>query len=76
MEKTINTRILNKIDTQANWDILTDFVPKKGELIIYSPDENYDYSRIKIGDGITNVKELPFCNIGYDNNAMIGPITI
>jgi len=42
------------------------FTPLKGEIIIYSKDENYDYDRIKIGDGISNVNSLPFITTYLD----------
>jgi hypothetical protein len=58
-EKTLNTRIVHKHDVELNWN-LTDFVPKQGELIIYDADENYNYERLKIGDGKTAVVNLPF----------------
>ena len=35
-------------------------MPKQGELIVYDKDSNYDYERVKIGDGATNVNNLPF----------------
>lgn len=56
----INSRIQNKHDTQANWDKATNFIPKTGEIIIYDPDENYNYSRFKIGDGIRTINNLEF----------------
>lgn len=56
-EKTIKTRIQNKIDTSANWAKATTFIPLKGEIIIYS-----DLRKIKIGDGTTLVGSLPFAN--------------
>lgn len=59
-EKTLNTRIVHKHDAEANWLNAINFTPKKGEIIIYDADENYDYQRIKIGDGITLVSDLPF----------------
>ena len=60
-EKTLNNiRIVNKHDTEANWLKATGFTPKPGELIVYDIDENYDYERIKIGDGYKNVNTLPF----------------
>ena len=31
-----------------------------GEIIIYDVDANYSYKRLKIGDGKTNVNQLPF----------------
>ena len=54
-EKKIQTRIRHKVDTKANWDKATNFVPLKGEIIIYS-----DLNQAKIGDGTTKVGALPF----------------
>ncbi len=60
-EKTLNNiRIVNKHDTEENWLKATGFTPKQGELIVYDIDDNYDYERIKIGDGVQNVNDLPF----------------
>lgn len=59
-EKMFNTRIIHKHDTEANWKKAENFIPKEAELIVYDPDENYTYSRLKIGDGITKVNNLPF----------------
>ena len=57
---TIKTRIQMKNDVEANWNQATNFIPKKGEIIVYSPDINHNYSRLKIGDGSTTVINLPF----------------
>lgn len=59
-EKTLNTRIQQKHDTAANWNKATGFIPKVGEVIVYDPDSNYEFPRIKVGDGTTNVIALPF----------------
>lgn len=59
-EKKLNTRIIHKHDTEANWLKATNFIPKQGEIIIYDIDNNYSYERIKIGDGETLVSNLPF----------------
>ena len=59
-EKNINARIIQKHDTEANWSKAVNFIPKQGELIVYDKDSIYDYERFKIGDGITNVNDLPF----------------
>ena len=59
MNKKLNTSIQLLIDTEANW-LKSNIVPKRGEMVIYSVDENYEYARVKIGDGITNVNELSF----------------
>ena len=61
-EKRLNGRIVNKHDTQANWENAEDFVPMLGEIILYDIDENYDYERMKVGDGETTVGALPFVN--------------
>ena len=60
MEKTLNSRIINKHDTEANWLKATNFIPKQGELIVYDIDDNHNYERFKIGDGVTNVNNLIF----------------
>lgn len=57
-----NVRIVNKHDTEENWLKATRFTPKQGELIVYDIDDNYDYERIKIGDGSKNVNALPFAD--------------
>lgn len=59
-EKNLNSRIINKHDTEANWTKATNFIPKQGETIVYDVDENYSYERFKIGDGTTLVNNLPF----------------
>ena len=37
----IKTRIIHKHDTEANWNLATNFIPKQGEIIIYDKDSNY-----------------------------------
>lgn len=60
-EKTLNNiRIVHKHDIEANWLKAENFIPKQGELIIYDIDEFCSFERFKIGDGITNVNDLPF----------------
>lgn len=54
---TFQGRIIQKHDTKANWDKATNFVPLKGEIIIYD-----DLKKIKIGDGATKVGNLVFIN--------------
>lgn len=62
MANKINTRLQQKHDIEANWKKATNFIPLTGEIIIYDKDDNYDYDRIKIGDGETLVDLLPFIN--------------
>ena len=51
----IKSRIQLKYDTFENWEKATNFVPKKGEICIYS-----DILALKAGDGETLVKDLPY----------------
>lgn len=61
-EKTLKSRIVHKHDVESNWLLATNFTPKQGEIIVYDIDENYNYERFKIGDGVQNVNTLPFVN--------------
>ena len=75
---TIKTRIQLKSDTEANWrkSVLTSdhpqgektsgtsFVPLLGELIVFTADSTHPFSRLKIGDGISNVLSLHFIDAG------------
>ena len=56
----IKSRIVHKHDTESNWLKATNFIPMKGEIIVYDIDENYSYERIKIGDGNTVGSSLQF----------------
>lgn len=60
MAAQIKTRIIHKHDLEINWDKADNFIPKQGEIIIYDKDSKYNYERVKIGDGSTPVKSLPF----------------
>ena len=60
-------RIQIKHDIAANWAKAKNFIPLPGELIIYDGIlENGFYieqPRLKIGDGIHKLAELPFIEI-------------
>ena len=58
--KTFNTRVQMKHDVEANWQLATKFVPLAGEIIIYDADADNSFPRIKIGNGVTLVNNLPF----------------
>lgn len=74
---TIKTRIQLKSDTEANWnkagpkDGSNGFVPLSGELIVYSADATHPFSRLKVGDGSTNVVNLPFIDSGTLNGTEV-----
>lgn len=61
MKADMKARVSNLIKTEAEW-LKLNFKPLPGELIIYAPDETSDFScvRIKVGDGIHTIHELPF----------------
>lgn len=67
---TFKTRVQMKSDTETNWnkagpkDGSSGFIPLLGELIVYTADDTHSYSRLKIGDGSTNVVSLPFVDAG------------
>ena len=72
-EKKITSRIQQKHDVAANWAKATNFIPKKGEIIIY--DAEYSASgvetqavRFKIGDGSKTVNNLPFAVIDHSSD--------
>ena len=60
IEKELKARIVHKHDTEANWNKATNFIPKESEFIVYDMDDTHNYFRLKIGDGVTDVINLPF----------------
>lgn len=64
--KTFQGRIVQKHDTKANWDKAINFVPLKGELIIYD-----DLKKIKIGDGTTKIGDLVFINDNISSTTIV-----
>lgn len=55
-----------KSDASANWARAVSFVPKKGEIVVYS-----DLNKIKIGDGETKLADLPFMSsLRYQDNVL------
>lgn len=68
-EKTLKSRVLMKNDTAENWAKAENFIPKKGEIIVY----NNKPQMIKVGDGSTNVNDLPFiaADVGWDGRNFI-----
>lgn len=53
--KEFKARITQKIDTPENWAKATGFSPLKGEIVVYDSET----PSFKIGDGKTNVNDLP-----------------
>lgn len=59
MSKNVNTC---KSDSTENWNKAMNFVPSKGEVIIYS-----DVEQMKVGDGVNSVVNLPFKDREYED---------
>lgn len=65
--KEIKTRIQNKNDTSENWAKAVNFVPLKGEIIIYN-----DTLQFKIGDGKTLLSQLEFVDKEFTTEEISG----
>lgn len=59
-QKIIKTRLVIKHDTEENWNKAVNFIPYKGEQIIYDADTAHPFERYKIGNGTDKVADLPF----------------
>lgn len=66
-EKNLKARIVHKHDIEANWLLATGFTPKQGEIIVYDIDDTHSCERMKIGDGVQNVNNLPFYDDGIND---------
>lgn len=66
-------RFTIKHDTAENWAKAINFIPLKGELILYDgiiEDGNYiELPKLKIGDGITKIIDLPFIETNTNKNS-------
>ena len=63
---TINARFKHLHKTAAEWKtVYYDFIPEKGEIVVYDYDESDPTSRpgFKIGDGETKINRLPLYGI-------------
>lgn len=73
-EKRLNTRIVLKHGVESSWRSIDQvFTPFKGEVIVYDPDGTHSKARLKIGDGSTTLRKLPF--IGEQEMAQAGSAT-
>ena len=69
MSREIYARTAQKHDILVNWARAVNFIPAKGEIIVYDPDDDCAYSRFKIGDGATVAHDLPFAAISPEELA-------
>lgn len=58
-EKRYKIRQAQKTDTAANWSRAKNFIPEKGEIVIYQ-EESQKSSKIKIGNGEDKLESLEF----------------
>ena len=54
-----NIRAIPFHATEAEWNNMN-YIPKQAEFIVYDVDSNNTSPRFKTGDGVTDVKNLPF----------------
>lgn len=74
IKKPVKAKVILKHELEANW-LQSTYVPEQGEQVIYDREidadgnilalpegrtEPINYQRLKLGDGILNVNELPF----------------
>ena len=59
-DRVLAARTIQLHDVEDNWNKCTSFIPKAGEIIVYDPDPKCNYTRFKVGDGITTVANLQF----------------
>lgn len=62
-EQIVSQYKQQKTDTTANWNSIPDFIPLKGEIIVYSDYAEKDgklIPNVKIGDGLAYLIDLPF----------------
>ena len=70
--ETLKARILARRDTTENWNRKRNFIPLRGEVIIYTDagqmeddfGNTINVPKIKIGDGLAYLIDLPF--VGND----------
>lgn len=72
MSKTLQTRVQMKHDTETNWNKATNFVPLAGEIIVYDVDALNPTQRMKIGNGIDILSNLPFTYLPLSGGVMTG----
>ena len=60
--KQVKGVIIPRHDTIENWDKATNFIPKKGEIIVIDSPDASGLPRIKIGDDYKTVSALPDFN--------------
>ena len=63
----VNGRTEIQVHPESFWNQAVRNIPQNGEFIVYSPDESHQYPRIKVGDGVTVAKDLPWPSVEVAN---------
>ena len=66
------SRLIPMHGTEEYWESRTDFTPAEGEIVIYDPDDNYNYSRIKVGKKKTNDELATLAELEFSSGAANG----
>lgn len=56
----MKARISQLHRTEAEWQKFSNWIPAAGELVVYDPDDQHPYARIKVGDEKHTLEELDF----------------
>ena len=59
-EKMLKTRVINKHELAEDWDKAEGFIPLQGEIVVYDSADDTQPAKLKVGNGNTAVKYLPF----------------
>lgn len=54
----VKSNAVVKVDSETNWNKAINYIPDSFTIIVYTYDDSTP--KVKIGDGIHRVKELPF----------------
>lgn len=63
----IDARIQLKRDTTENWNNARGFIPREGEVIIYTDYETKTYTVEEYGETVTKTVQIPNIKIGTGN---------
>ena len=56
----VKSNAIVKVDTEENWSKAVNYIPDTFTILVYTYDEKAP--KVKIGDGIHLVNDLPFLN--------------
>lgn len=56
----MKARVCQLHKTEAEWQKYSDWSPEAGEIVVYDKDATHNFARMKVGDGKTQLKNLPF----------------